>query len=541
MPGPVKPLQTRTLSDQEFNTIRDRLLSEAPDHLSEQDFYNWITPRLSFEVGKLEAQPAPLDGSAMSRFAAGAGEMLNPVSLVKGIGSAVAHPIDTASNIYNASAEQGSKAKDAYQSGHYYEALGHTIGMAPLIGPAAAEAGEQIAQGDIAGGLGKGVGMLIPALGPAGARAAAKGVKAIAPEGIRAAAAGALESSAASKLADVMSPKVGANKVRFGAIAEKIAPNLLKDAENTGWSREGLHGNIRANLGLAEQNLDEAANARSAGHAYPTKPLIDSLLEKRARLTSEAVEGSKVPRAASERVSSVLDARGQPTKVTDLKAEPIGRDVIPAPNRARVAQIDQAISEIKQLGPVARYESLRRIREAYDGPAKARYAPSVTQDFLAKQGEAFGAADVTGSIRESLAKFDGRTADANATYSLYKSADDVMSATAEVERTRPKVGRKIMARLTGTLAGEQMAGAKGAIAGYIFAPVVDAAVSSGMTTQIKTAQLMARLAKAIRAGDEGAVVSASYAIKRLAAQAGTLTGNLTSPNGFRSQTTEPAR
>jgi hypothetical protein len=200
------------------------------------------------------------------------------------------------------------------------------------------------------------------------------------------------------------------------------------------------------------------------------------------------------------------------------QGRPLGNDVVPTPNKVRVAQIDKAINEIRQLGPVARYEPLRRIREAYDQPARAKYAAAVTPDYLKKMGEANGAADVTGTLREALARFDPETAKANAEYSLYRKADDVLTATKEVERTRPKVGRQIMARLTGSVIGEQAAGLPGAAAGFVLGPALDAAVSSGVTTKLQTARLMTRLADAIRRGDVGHVSSLSYELKRLAAQ-----------------------
>jgi hypothetical protein len=207
---------------------------------------------------------------------------------------------------------------------------------------------------------------------------------------------------------------------------------------------------------------------------------------------------------------------------------PLGKDVVPAPNAVRVAQIDQAIGELRQLGPHARYEPLRVMRQAYDGPAKAIYSPSMTADFMKAQGGKMGAADVTGVLREHLATMDPVTHAANADYALAKSANDVLNATAEVERVRPKVGRRIAGRVLGTILGEHAAGIPGAIGGYLLSPAVDAATGIGITTRLKTAQLMAKLAKTIRAGDEGAVASTSFALKqlakKLAAQGATITG-----------------
>jgi hypothetical protein len=205
-----------------------------------------------------------------------------------------------------------------------------------------------------------------------------------------------------------------------------------------------------------------------------------------------------------------------------------------------VAQIDQAIAEIAQLGAYTRYDQLKLVRQAYDGPAKAIYSPSVTQDFQTVNGGKLGAADVTGALREHLAKLDPQTAEANAAYSFYRKAHDVLDATAEVERTRPTVGRRMIAKLTGTMLGEQAAGPAGAFLGYALGPVVETISGAGWTTKIKTAQLMSRLAAAIRKGDEGLVTSLSYDLKRLGAQASAIVG-ATSPSESQTPATAPAR
>jgi hypothetical protein len=126
------------------------------------------------------AQPtqAPEQTSALSRFASNFGEMLNPVTAIKGIAHAVANPVETGQAILQASGEQLGQAKDAFGRGDYMEAGGRTLAAIPLIGPAAAAAGDQIASGDVAGGLGKGAGLLTGAalVGPA-ARAAGRVAK----------------------------------------------------------------------------------------------------------------------------------------------------------------------------------------------------------------------------------------------------------------------------------------------------------------------------------------------------------------------------
>lgn len=740
----------RTLSESEFNAIKQHVLDSLPAGLSEEDFNRIVPSKMAQALGEAESLPAAPEGSSVGRFVSNAASMLNPIAAAQSVYQAVRHPIDTVTNIGADMAAQGAQAVQAAREGRNWEAIGHGAAAAlPVIGPAAARAGEQIASGDVAGGLGAGAGLIAPVAATAAVRAAGK-AKGLIPLSDRELLAQRLDKIAAERVSDVMRPKVGANKVRFGNMAEQVAPSLAKAPDGAAWSREGLHAQVSARLEQAESALDEAANQRLSTRTFPTRPIIDDLLEKRRRLTAEAVEGSRItpsyaepariagsdisgasagravsagaqpvaagprtfrstepsslfheavsearrlgydgmdgtlrasldhaleqakalrndlidlhnehgpqallkaisqyggigaddvysgeiaqlwenstgtvvpkgsikdatrlkrprtlssggiggvpgvlkksgglsldhmaeslrqdPRFANitgpnELLAAIDEARTSTAKIPSLQetmqmvglrpgvrwwegenwdakiadkadevrelakqGRPIGVDVVPEPNQVRVAQIDKAISEIKRLGPVARYEPLRRIREAYDAPARAVYSPAVTTDFLKAQGGKLGAADVTGTLREALAKFDPETAKANAEYSLYRKADDVLSATAEVERTRPKVGRQIMARLTGSVVGEQAAGVPGAVAGFLLGPALDAAINSGVTTKLQTAKLMTRLADAVRKGDVGHVTSLSYQLKKLAAQGAAV--EATSPNGSQTQ------
>jgi hypothetical protein len=478
------------------------------------------------------AQPAP-EGSSVGRFASNLWDQVNPATMLKGAYQAVSSPLDTLSAMGAAHAEQFGKAREAFSEGRFSEAAGHTgAGIIPILGPAAAGAAEQIASGDVAGGLGKTVGMLAPSA----TKVVASGARRALTHGGRNAIASRLEAGASERVADVMSPKVGPNKTRFGNRAEDVAAPLLKSGAAKAWTREGFHENVSARLAEAERGLDAAHDQRLAARTFETKPMIDALLEQRKRFTARAVEGSSVPRGTRRRTSSLVDERGKPIEVTESVRTPIGADVVPEPNNPRVAVIDKAIDELRQLGPVARYDDIRTIRQAYDGPAKVVYNPSLTQDFLKAQGGKSGAADVTGVLREQLAKWDPETAAANADYSLYKTAEDVLEATRETERARPRVGRQIMTRLTTTMAGSQ-AGPAGAVAGFVLAPVVDGALSSGLTTKLQTADRMARLARAIRTGNVEQVnrlTTELQGLRRLAPSGAVATEQMMSQSAARS-------
>lgn len=529
----------RVLSEPEYNAITQRVLQAAPNGLDEASFTRWIGPAMAQAIGEAESQPAEAEGSATSRFLSNAGEMLNPVNIAKGVYGAVRHPIDTATAIGQSHVDQFSKARTALNEGRMSEAFGHGLAtITPVLGPVAAEAGEQIGSGDVAGGMGKAVGVLAPVGIPSAVRQVKRAASAATPASVATRA----ETGATSRVADVMAPKVGPNKTRFGNMADDVAPAVAKDiaTEPRMWTREALHGHVQTRLGEAEAALDAASDARLAARTFNTKPLIDALMERRKALTSEAVEASKPAQKVGERSSVILDESGRPMKVATSSTERLGSDTVPSPNAARVAVIDEAVSELKRLGPVARYDPIRTMRQSYDGPAKAVYSPSMTADYMKAQGGKLGAADVTGVLRESLAKWDPPTAQANAQYSLWRKADDVLQATMEVERTRPRVGRQIIGRLTGTVLGAQTAGAPGAVAGYVFGPVVDTAAAAGATTQLATARMLSRLATAIRQGNVQNVARISSLLKRIGTTAAAQTGRLTSPSGFQTQTTAPA-
>lgn len=512
----------RELSEQEFNAIRDRLLSEAPDGLSEQDFSRWIGPRFEQALAEAEYGPAKVEGSTLGRAAAGAWEMLNPVEMVKGAYQAVTHPIDTVKGIAGASAEQFGKGVDAIKAGNVAEAAGRFGASFPVVGPVLGAIGDKAGSGDIAGAVGALGGLAAPFAAPFAAGKALKGARAAVPAGTRTAAADVLEQGAQARVVDVMAPKVGPNKTRFGGMAETVAPEVVATlkAEGAPFSREGLQQQLGAKLIEAEQGLDAANDARLAARTFSTRPLIEALMAKRRALTAEAVEGSRLVPAVEGGVSKTptMDSiLGKAKPATEKIARPLGQDVVPGPNANRVAIIDKAIEEIKQLGPVARYEPLRRIRQAYDGPAKAVYSPAVTADYLKAQGGKLGAADVTGALRDALAQMDPATAQANAPYALWRKANDVLEATAEVERTRPTRGRQIAARVLATFGGAQAGGGLGAVMGFALAPLFEA--TAGVTPKLQTARTMSRLAEAIRRGDLGEVTSLTAQLKASARKA----------------------
>lgn len=427
--------------------------------------------------------------SAPVRFMGGVAQALDPTPFVKSL--TTQGPVQTGQNMLAAQGQQFQQAGQDISKGRYTEAVGHGLaGALPVLGPAAAHAGETIAAGDVAGGLGQAVGLTAPFVaGPAmeGARQAADVT------GLGERIAGAAERGATDRFVNATAPKVGQNKLRLNNMAADVAPDVLR--QTTANTRSGLQQQVESKLEDAKAGLDSAADARGSNASMPTRPVLEALRAARQRLVAESIKGSPLEPGAS------------------------GTDVVPTPNQEQVALIDKAIADVTQLGPTARYEALRRIRQSYDQIARVKYSPAVTPDFLAKQGEASAAESVAGALREGLGTKSPETAKANADYSLWKSATDVLKATEETERARPTVGRTIMARGLGAAAGGAEGGVVGAGVGAVIGPLIERLLSETRpAVKIMTARRLSELADALRQGPPARVQSLT---QKLVAQAPT--------------------
>lgn len=189
------------------------------------------------------AEGKPSDAGA--RFAAGAWGMVNPVNMVKGVGQLVAHPIDTLSTAAGQMSSEWEKAGVAGMEGRTSEAIGHGLaGSLPFVGPAAAAAGEKIGGGDIAGGLGEGVGLIGSMFMPKVAGKAIKGVKVggttvgllPAVNKLRAPFAGQIDTAveAAAKRTGIEMPASALSTSRVVPVAEAVAAKGLGGGRTMG-------------------------------------------------------------------------------------------------------------------------------------------------------------------------------------------------------------------------------------------------------------------------------------------------------------------
>jgi hypothetical protein len=452
----------------------------------------------------------PKPASAGVRFSEGLmrnNPITNTYELGKGL---LTDPGGTAQNVIDASGQRLDQAIDAFHQGRPLASALYGLAATPLIGPAVANTVERARSGDVAGALGEATGMAIPfseARGAAGAVGGAAldagldaarkvpGVSDVLNKG-----ADTADAIANRKMAREMTPTGGSNKTRFANNARSVAPDVVRGEGVTAWTQSGLAAKVADKLHAAEDELDSVSDARLKARTFKTQPIIDDLLKTRQQYEAQPVD------AAVWKPQS------------GVASTPVGEPVVPGPNSARVSVIDQAIGELQRLGPDARYDEVRKIRQAYDGQAKAVYAPSMSGDYMKAMGGKYGAADVAGALREHLAQWDPLTENANATYHIYRTANDAMTAAAEVEQSRPNVAKKMFTRLTaaGLFASTGLGThslPEALVAGAI-PMAVEAASNSGFTMQVKLARGMAALADAMRGGDPQAFDKALGDIRR---------------------------
>jgi hypothetical protein len=405
-----------------------------------------------------------------------------------------------------------TQAKAAYAAGDPAQAALHVLGALPIVGPAIDKIGSGIKNQDsnqLAEGLGD---------------AAALGAGAMFDPGAAMAKVGDVVSGVADTASDAamtraIAPTSGAQKSRFGAMAADVAPRLASEPGLGSLSTTGLATKIGSKLEDAEGALDAATDARLKGRPIDTTPIQQAIQSRIDALTAQPMPGSLPQQALSQRTSPIVGPTGQPITVDVSTPQPIGQPVVPDPNAARVATLQKALGEVQALGPIADYDALKVIRQAYDGPAKKVYSPASGDDFNEFMGTKYASADIAGAVRDQLGQADPATAAANGEYSFWRKADDVLQAQQEAARVAPNRLKTAVLSGVGSTLGYHMEGGMGALTGAFLGPALDAANAMGYTTKIAVSRQLARLSDALSAGD-GA--DASTAMRNIATMTRTL-------------------
>lgn len=277
--SPLTPTQRRSASEA-FSAATNE------DDLQDRMVAMKLPKAVMADLWDLKAsQPAQVDtpqgpqGSALGRFASNLAEQVNPVTIAEGLYNTVRHPIDTAGNILSAANDQRVKAHDAMDRGDYGEMAAHSVAAAiPILGPMAADAGEQIGSGDVAGGLGKATGILAPmALGMMRKSPANNAVK-----------ADALTREAEGIVADrVLAP----GNPKFKAPAQRVAPEILK--RGVQGDRIAIQQWADDLIGNADQQINDLATKHGADR-LPTAPTLKTLDDAMAKMQFDGPQGPQV-------------------------------------------------------------------------------------------------------------------------------------------------------------------------------------------------------------------------------------------------------
>jgi hypothetical protein len=397
------------------------------------------------------------------RFVSNLVETLNPLNLVRAAGSLVTHPVDTLSGMVGAQVDQGRQAVAKIKEPGLLsktEAAGHALAaITPIVGPMAASAGEQIAAGDVAGGLGKGAGLIAPVAAGAAIRSR------IAP---RPGAADILTRQAEEQVSQrVLAPGNPAFRGRAAALAPDVLARKLKGG------RPELQQAAEEGMADAGARIDDAIQTAGGANAQV------SLLPVIGRL--------------QQRIHDLRDSVGQP---------------LSGQAKLRIDALNERITQLRALGQkgsgAASFEDLRKLRdESYRIADEARGYQKQGNPAMADEG--WAARETGSAIRQTFADRSPAAAMANADYTFWKTLNDVLDPVqGRPKATSPSQGVTGGARTVGAVTGNLLGGKAGAFIGSTLIPWIKERVASP-TWQLADAQHKLKLAQAMRRGDVGAM------------------------------------
>lgn len=414
-------------------------------------------------------------GNPLYRYGANLVETLNPITMAKGIfntlpipqalgGAGLDAPYQAGKAILSSQGEQFGKAVDDYEQGRYSEMMGHgAAGVLPLLGPMAAEAGEQIGAGDVAGGLGKATGLVLPfgVKAAVGARAASRAANA----GTR---ADYLERAATEQVAKrVLSP---ANP-RYRGPAAEVAPKLLE---------RGVRGDrIQVQqwaddlIGESSQKIDQAWDALPANHRTPSGPIVAELNSK---LKSMEFHG----------------------KTKKVEVNPVMADTH--------AELTKLMKFVQRRGASLSKDDVRTLRQQFDDVAAKAGAFAKTSGDASLSAAAEAALDTANAFRRQIARTVPGLEPANADMHLGLTVRDILDPTKGRPST-PSVTTGATGGLhtTAALIGQGVTKIPGlqALAAFVASDLIPRIKNAQVSpaNQLRLAQDKFKLAQALRKGD----------------------------------------
>ena len=379
-------------------------------------------------------QPVVRDG-AVSRFAESFARNVLPSTVpsdyVEGPKYAAQHPVDAISLVmkalWDAHAGQAGKTVESAKGiinaptlggklGAVSETLGHGAAtLIPMVGPAAANAGEQIGSGDIAGGLGAATGLLTPNV-----IAGARGTAPVRWAGDK------LHGQAVEGVQKAINPTRKDTKVQTA----RIAPEMLK--------RRVKAGNL--------QKLEDLAAEKSTA------------------------AGVKVDDALTPYHADTVDVLGMVDELEKAKAPYVGKTTTGGRvinDKQRVGSIQKLQDTLMEYGDDISVESMVQLRRNWDEIVNAGKG-FTTPKANVKAGAARSGRTV---LRDELLKAVPDLDKVNKDYSFWQTLEDVTHASNE-----RKVGQKgnlmpTIAGAGGAVAAEVMMPGGGLIKGGLQAAI----------------------------------------------------------------------
>lgn len=469
----------------EIKAPNGRTLSITGDHVPNEAELQAIFKQAGVETGG-PAAAAPASGAphteadpnTFGTFLKHLWSQVNPVEAARSVmplptslgGRGVDAPVQAFRDLSSEQQRVYHEAADAWHRGDRVTALRKGLDwLASDITMGASlsldKAGDHAGQGRYAAAAGDTFGLAGSMVAPEAARMVRESgpVQRLAPRA---------DAAADAAFADTLTPKGSSKAIqRTGKQAFDVAADVRRGT--TAITPEGVRSQIAERLSDAGENLESAYGQIPKTKPYQTSAIIKGLQASRDALKVRGSGGAMTSEAVIE----------------------------------HAAALDQAIAEVKKLGPVTNIDNLVRLRNQWKQPASNAFVPELNPNFQQIRNSAKGWADAWGAVQDVITSQHPELKPLNADYRIWKQASDVVQALEDQQRVKPTVGRTIMAQGMGAIAGHAVDGGYGAAVGAIVAPLIERGISTklGPSVKLGVARKLGDLADAIRSSNPTAV------------------------------------
>lgn len=267
------------------------------------------------------------------------GKQINPIPMITGAANAIAHPLDTARNIYGAQKNELGQVPGLVRQGRYSEAAGHGLaGITPLVGPAAAKIGETIGGTDTqapdpVGGIGAGAGLIASILAaPKVSETAGKLLKGTAGPLVKSALnlPGKAEAYGANPAAAILTDTNGIRPSTIASTGRQKIASLGKDLD-TAAANSTVMPSLTSARNVVSEAMKKASSFNSSQMPSEVQPMQDFLTKPQAGFTgrTEFAPGVNTPISFKRQAGM---APGTPRLIRGAAPDPVVAAEQPATN-----------------------------------------------------------------------------------------------------------------------------------------------------------------------------------------------------------------